>query len=446
MAIFDFFLSRNNGPTAQNYIGHEGRLFYDSVDGLFRLSDGHTPGGRIVSNLAIAATGTTPPTNPFQGELWYNPTTKELWAYNNGAFRGTINPATPTTLGGIKAGPGVVVANDGTLSLDSTGIPFNFGDFYAFTNPGPEDGACISSINADQDVNIVSNGTGSVNVVGEFHIHSTNEDLETALEARPKLAVNSDGQVTILVPTPDALAGGVNIVGNATATQQDPVNQGVMLHITGNDGIPARSYLDSVGDYSGFVGRRFNGTAASPTGVLANQEVSRYAANAFTSDLGFESTGIGQLRWYATENITSTNKGGRAEFWAVPTGGATAVKVVTIDSSSLTMASGKTLVGNLTGTATTATSLAAAGSILAGQLTVNPTNIVKGTASVQTFTLTGITTNHKIVALSATQLTYGITITAMWPSALNTISVEFQNISNADVDLGNININYFAWV
>jgi hypothetical protein len=102
--------------------------------------------------------------------------------------------------------------------------------------------------------------------------------------------------------------------------------------------------------------------------------------------------------------------------------------------------------GNVTGTASTATSLTAATSILAGSLTINPTNIVKNSASTQTFTLTGLTTSHKIIITSGTALTFGIVISAAWASALNTLSIEFQNATGGGVDLGNINIQYFAWV
>ena len=70
MAIYDFFLSRNGSPsiTADNYVGHVGRLFYDSANGIIKISDGVTPGG-----LSI----------PY-----------------------TI--ASSSVVGGIKAGPGIV--------------------------------------------------------------------------------------------------------------------------------------------------------------------------------------------------------------------------------------------------------------------------------------------------------------------------------------------------
>jgi hypothetical protein len=417
MAIYDFFLSRNGtNVTGGTYIGHRGRLFYDDANGSIRRSDGVTPGGLPIP----------------------------------------ITLATSTVAGGIKLGPGVTTNPEGQLIIDSEGLDFSFGDFASITGTylegHPKEGdeyALLQSIKQDEDIVLASNGDGGIKVIGEFRIYPANGSVNGSLTVQPRFRATADGQIRILIPDPDDLAGGVQIVGNSTGTQQDPVNQGILLHITGHDGIEARSYLDSIGAYAGFVGRRSNGTSASPTGVLANQEVSRYAANAYTSDQGYQATGIGQLRWYANENISSTNKGGRAEFWAVPNGTANAVKVVTIDGNSLTMASGKTIIGNLTGTATTATTatnLAAANTILTGTISVNPTSVAGGSSSVQTFTLTGATTNHKIVITSGTAFDSGLIITAAWISALNTISIEFRNTTNQAIDTTTKTIQYFAWV
>lgn len=212
MPLQQLFTSRKP-YTATNYVARTGKLFYDEEVGYLRLGDGITPGGKVVGNLALASVSLIAPINPYEGELWYNPNTKELWSYYNGQFRGTINAATTSTIGGIKAGPGVVVASDGTLSLDSTGIPFNFGDFYAFTNTGLNDGACLSSINLDQDVNIISNGTGTVNVVGEFNVHDTDVDIETALSSTPIVTINGTG---IIMSGGKTITG--NVFGNVNAT------------------------------------------------------------------------------------------------------------------------------------------------------------------------------------------------------------------------------------
>jgi hypothetical protein len=76
MAIYDFFLSRNNGPTANDYVGHSGRLFYDPAERVLRISDGVTVGGEVLNGLVTVAN--TEPTENFQGQVWLDPETFEL--------------------------------------------------------------------------------------------------------------------------------------------------------------------------------------------------------------------------------------------------------------------------------------------------------------------------------------------------------------------------------
>ena len=455
MAIYDFFLSRNNAASnPANYIGHKGRLFYNDADGLFRLSDGVTPGGKVVANLALASTGTTAPINPFEGELWYNPTTKELWAYHNGSFRGTINPATTSTLGGIKAGPGVVIANDGSLSLDSTGIPFNFGDFYAFTNPGPSDGACLSSINLNQDVNIVSNGTGSVNVVGVFNVHTTDSDVEGALSTPPVFQVDAAGDVKAttlnVVNSSDlGLMAPLNVSINEQGLTKTPaIVTGSVAQFTGRDNRTALIVLDTYGidatnNITGgeLTFRTGRGSNSTTTSVLAGDRLGVVTAAGWASN-GYGGLGVGGLRIVAAENFTPTARGSKLELFVVTTGTTATTTVATVDQTGIVMSAGKTL----RGTATTATNLAAATGILAGTLSIDPTSLPGASASVQTFTLTGLTTNHKIVVTSGTALGTGVIISAAWVSAPNTLSIEFQNANNQPIDPTAKTIQYFAWM
>jgi hypothetical protein len=457
MAIFDFWLSRNNGASLETYIGNKDRLFFDPLTGGIRLSDGVTPGGLptpIATATATALGGVKPGTAlsvDAEGALSVN--TGPMFAVD-GSNNLQLLAATETDIGGVKLGPGVTTNLDGQIIIDSEGLDFSFGDFAAVVGTYPEghpregdDYALLQSVNVDEDIVIASNGIGSVKVIGEFRVYESNSNVNGALLNEPEFRVTADGQVRVLVSDPTELSGGVQIVGNNTGTQQDPVNQGVMLHITGNDGIEARSYVDGVDAYAGFVGRRLNGTAASPSGVLADQEVTRYAANAYTADQGFESFGIGQLRWYTSENITSTNKGGRAEFWVTPVGQSNSTKIAAFTGDGLVMSADKTVTGNLVGTADTATDLAAASNILAGTITVDPALVNRTSAATQTFTLTGLTTDHKIVVTSGTAIGFGIVIAAAWASAANTLSIEFHNYTgNQDIDLGAKTIQYFAWV
>ena len=340
--------------TADEYVGEYGAIFWDESNGELRLSNGNTPGGKLL-NAPVVATSNTPPPFPYEGELWYNPTTLELWAYHNGSFHGTINLATETEIGGIKLGPGVITNSEGQLIIDTSGLEFSFGDFYAIDN-------VISVINPNQDINLLSNGTGSINVIGELGIYKTDGDVAGALSVEPVFKVNGDGQIRMLIPLPDALEGAISIVGSAIGDSQTPVNTGVMLHITGNNNSPSRLYNDAVGGYAGFIGRRYNGSASIPQAVLNNQEIARLGVNAYTLD-GWLNFGQARISFISTDNQDNANQGGKIEFWSTPKGTTTnnIVKVMTVDGGTgvtATQFNGPltgNVVGNISGNAGTVT-------------------------------------------------------------------------------------------
>ncbi len=364
-----------------------------------------------------------------------------------------LKVATETQFGGVKLGPGVTTNGAGQIIIDSSGLDFSFGDFGASVGKysSNTDYAILQAINDDEDIVIASNGTGGIQVVGEFRVHATNGELTETLETNPIFEVKADGQVKILVPIVDSTAGGVSIVGSATGEFISPVNTGVMLHVTGNlssPGIPSRIYNDSQNAFAAFVARRFNGTVDAPTAVLANEEIMRISGTAHNGTT-IPGTGNQRIVYKALGNQTLSNQGGDMEFWATPLNTTTIAKVATVGSAGITLESGKVLSGNVTGnadTATTSTNLAAASDILAGSISIDPASVTKSTASTQTFTLTGLTTSHKVVITPGTSLPYGLVIASAWASALNTISVEFHNYSNANIDQGLISVQYFAWI
>lgn len=47
--IQNFMTSRDNSAVAANFVGQEGRLWYDPVTNAIYVSDGTTPGGILVS-------------------------------------------------------------------------------------------------------------------------------------------------------------------------------------------------------------------------------------------------------------------------------------------------------------------------------------------------------------------------------------------------------------
>ena len=118
-------------------------------------------------------------------------------------------------------------------------------------------------------------------------------------------------------------------------------------------------------------------------------------------------------------------------------------------SGNLTVGNASTsgnFVGNLSGTASKANNLVAATNILAGQLSITPTQVGKINVSTQTFTLTGLTTSHKVVVTPAADQTFGIAMTAAYASSLNTLSIQFSNFTGNNITPATFNVNYFAWV
>jgi hypothetical protein len=379
MAIYDFFLSRNNGPTVANYVGHAGRLFYDPAERVLRISDGTTAGGEVFNGL-VSVTNLEPTAN-FQGQIWLNPEDSALSVYHNGNFIPTVDVATTTKLGGIKLGPGVTVNGQGQLIIDSEGLDFSFGDLASTTETYPvghpqagDNYAVLSTINADEDLYLVSNGTGSIDLIGEFNVYKTDGDVAGAIAIDPIFTVKGDGQVRMLVPGADSTEGAVNIVGGLDAVFQPPVNTGVMLHITGiagDPGIPSRVYNDAQNAFAAFVARRYNNTAASPSAVLADQEIMRLSGTAHNGNT-IPGTANQRIVYVARGNQTPSNQGGAIELWATPLNSNTLAKVATVESTGIALESGKILTGNVNGNVTgtvTGNVTGSAGSVAAANIT-----------------------------------------------------------------------------
>jgi hypothetical protein len=279
MAIYDFFLSRNNAAsTPSNYVGHTGRLFYESTTGEIKISDGATLGG-----VAIP-----------------------------------ITVATSTIAGGIKLGPGIILNNEDQIIIDSTGIDFSFGDFQA-TTPiiNGVNNAVLSAINPNQDISIVSNGTGSVEIVGNLHVHSTNGTLEDTLNDEEIFRVDSVGKIRMLVPLANEVAGALEIIGNANAEFHPPNQTGVILHVTGQPNGIARHYLDANNNYPIIVGRRYNGTYDAPTPILNGEIIFRIVGQASTNGQ-FETFGPCRIEMRATQDQATGAQGGEIAYFVTP--------------------------------------------------------------------------------------------------------------------------------
>lgn len=328
MAIYDFFVSRNNAVSnTAAYIGHLGRLFYDSDNGVIKISDGTTPGGVFI---------------PY-------------------------NIATTTTIGGIKAGAGANVSVDGTLTIDTSGLPLSIGNLQI------ED-TTIKTLEDNRDLYVVSNGTGNVALIGEIHFYKPNGFPPTQ---EPFFRAKNDGQLRILVPVEDPIEGGVEIIGSASGNYISPGSPGTMLQLTGNPGTATRIYVDGNANYASFVARRFNGNVASPTQVLANQDVLRINATAAT-DAGVGNVALAQIQFRALEDQTTTTQGSTINFIVTPLGSpaSSRVEVANVTVANGVTATRATVLGNLT----------VQGNLIGNAVTTTATI---GTANVATLNVSG---------------------------------------------------------
>ena len=375
MTIRKVWGSRVDQPVAESYVGQKGTIFFNEpgsgTSTWLRISDGHSVGG-IPINVPPATTSTTGGITPGPA---FNVSNNGVLTLNagpsftvDGSNYFQLKAATSSTIGGIKAGPGVIVASDGTLNIDSAGLSFSFGDFYAGAN-------VFSTIGENEDVIIASNGTGTVDVIGQFAIYQSDGSISGALSQNPIFQVSSNGQTQILVPTLDSTKGAVEIIGALDGTFQTPVNTGVMLHVTGNPSVGStatisRIYNDAQGTYSIVVGRRYNGTATNPQPIVAGDIITRYAANGYNTS-GWEPIGQGRIGFTALENFTTSSQGTQIDFGVAPIGGTylnlvTATIITATGTTSVrffgpltgnvnaSIVTATTIIGTLNGTATTA--------------------------------------------------------------------------------------------
>jgi hypothetical protein len=279
--IQNLFSSRDNNADGATYVGQTGRLWWNPDTNSLYYSDGSTPGG-----IAVGAGG-----NPFN---------QLLNTFNDVTF------ANVTVTGNLNADLGNI-SNIANISVVNTA---NLGNLTIFDQT-------ISGTISGRDVNIeVVGATANINIDGPLNVHGAGN-----LELPPQFEVKADGQSIFRVPTLDANLGAVQIIGTTSGQIVPPGNDGGMLQITGQNNQVSRIYNDAVNNYPLYVGRRYNGTAAAPTGVLVNQVISRLGANPYlTNAAGFTPLGVAQINFVATENQTTTAQGSKITMNTTPSG------------------------------------------------------------------------------------------------------------------------------
>lgn len=285
--------------------------------------------------------------------------------------------------------------------LNAQDINLAFGDFVANVNN-------ISTIHPNEDFNIISNGTGTVNVVGQFHVHPT--DSGTGLQLYPYFQINNYGEVIVTVPVPDQHDGGFTVTGNPNGAYIDPNNTGVMIAVTGQPNDPSRIYNDGQNTYAAYIGRRYNTSTAAPTQVKTNDIISRVGATSYT-DTGWPTISTVRLDMVATQDQTKSALGSRLEFWTTPTNSNAIARVGYVDNTNGITATQFT--GNVVGTTASFTGNITATNVIAntmGTLTGNVYGTVMTAAqpNITTVgTLTGLAVNNLGITTDGNIVTKG---------------------------------------
>lgn len=367
--IQNFFTSRDNNANTEAYVGQKDRLWYNPDTNSIRISDGVTPGGLVVdleTNANASFNSITANTGTINGNL---------------IITGNISPAAANKVGGIKPGPGIDISNDGLLTIDTANLPLSFGDFTATDN-------ILSIVNVDQDMILAASGNAEIQLTGNVGFYKP--DGFPPNVANRYFFANQDGQIEIVVPGTDPTAGAVNIIGSTSGNFQTPVNSGVMLQLTGQANTPSRLYNDGIGAYSGFIARRYNGTATSPVAVANNEEIARLGVNAYKGN-SWLNIGQARISFVSTDNQNEANNGAKIEFWSTPSANVSAniTKVLDLNASyGANIVGNLQVTGNITGNVTS-TNIAANSVTASGNLSVG--NVIGYTVAENNATVTQLT-------------------------------------------------------
>jgi hypothetical protein len=382
--IQNFFTSRDNNANSATYVGQQDRLWWNPDTNALYVNTANTPGG-------------TPVTIASGSNLTLNNFTANSGTINgNLVVTGNISPAGANKIGGIFPGPGVVIGTNGQLTIDSANLPVSFGNFYASNN-------VLSIVNLDEDMYLVSSGTGNINLIGGVDFYKPNGFPPTS---EPFFRAKNDGQIRILVPVEDPIEGGVEIIGSASGNYIAPGAPGTMLQLTGNPGTPVRLYMDGNAEYASFVARRYNGNVAVPTQVLAGQDVFRLNSTAAT-DAGVGNVAMAQIRTTALENQTTTAQGSSITFTVTPIGSSASSRV---DVANVTVANGVTATKFTTAGTVIATGNITGGNVLTGGIVSATANITGGNVLTGgLISATGNITGGNVAATNYTgRVTHGI--------------------------------------
>lgn len=287
---------------------------------------------------------------------------------------GRVATATPTdyigeygtifwdeSLGTLKISDGVTPGGK-YIIINAQDLNLTFGDFVASENN-------LSVINDNEDLNLITNGSGVINLVGKLHIHTTLQGIN----GDKVFEVDDTGHVIIRMPTIPLGDQGMLINGAVSDTYLEPQTPGTTLHVVGNNNVGNRILNDSFG-MEGAVN-------ASPAWINRYSRLDAFGDHSTvqTGDIlcRFSSVGWGTtnftvdttsgavrapntLEFVATENFTDTQGGSKFNVYVCPNGSTVKTLSASFDNTGV---SAIQFNGNVLGTTGTLTNLIVNGNI-----------------------------------------------------------------------------------
>jgi len=335
--------------------------------------------------------------------------TANVTAGNIYANSGTIGASLLTGTLTTNAQPNITSV--GTLSSLTVTGDTTTGNLYANTgnaNIGnlTVNGTLIANVsvsklvNGTSNVTVLASGNVTTSVAGNANIFTVNG-----------IGANVAGQLNITSNLGSALTSAVNI--NSDGNYVAPQRPGIMLQITGHQDTTAVLLLDGVGvnNYAGFIGRHYDGTPSSPSGLGANEIITRYGASPYTTT-GWPTLSTVRVDMVTEEVQTGSAQGSRTEFWITPTGTTTVTKELVINGN------GVNVVSNLVSSNANITV-----GLTAGNLSTGGTLSVTGNANIGNLgTATAIITTGNITTINSGLLRNGSSNIAITASSNVTIS------------------------
>jgi fibronectin-binding autotransporter adhesin len=396
ITVTNLGVTRVNAGTGITVSGQTGNVTISAAPVSAVTSVGVSSSQLIVTNSPITSSGTITVDLPANATFSGNISVGNVFANSgnvvanrivansgqingNLVITGNISPASVGKIGGIQPGPGIEISESGLLTIDNANLPISFGDFFANNN-------VLSIVNEDEDMILQTQGNAEIQLIGDIGFYKP--DGIPPNIANRYFSATSDGQIKIIVPDTDPIAGAVQIVGTSSGNVLPPAVAGVMLHITGNNDEFATIYNDGVNNFSNFIGRRFNGNASLPTQVKAGNVIVRFSGTGYGTS-AFPTGAAASISIVALEDFTDTEQGAQIQFLAAPVGGLTRQLIANIDVANGVTATkfntagtldvtGNANIGNISSTGI----ITATGNITGGNLVTGGTLSVTGNANV----------------------------------------------------------------